>query len=62
MKASPDVRPHPKDYYRQLARKKFKGLSDRQFLIVWDATISSNGANAWSKPGRPKGKSNRSAD
>jgi hypothetical protein len=61
MKASPDVRPHPKDYYRQLAREKFKRISDRQFLNVWDASISLTGANAWSRAGRPRRKSNHSA-
>jgi hypothetical protein len=61
IKASPEIRPHPKSYYWELARKRFKRITERQFLMAWDAAIVANGADAWSKAGRPKGKSNHRA-
>ena len=61
MKASPESRPHPKDHYKQLARKKFKRLTERQFFVAWDAAILQSGANAWCRAGRPKRKSNHRA-
>lgn len=58
MNASRDIRPKPKNFYREMAVKKFSRLSNRQFLRAWDEAISSTGAVSWSKAGRPKAKSN----
>lgn len=61
IKSSPESRPNPKSYYQQVALKRFKRLTARQFLAAWNEEISLLGAAGWSKAGRPKGKSNHIA-
>jgi len=58
MRESPDKRPKPKAQFQTEAQKKFRKLSERQFLRAWDAAVEESAATNWSKAGRLKTKSN----
>jgi hypothetical protein len=56
MRESPDERPKPKQQFQTEAQKKFRNLSERQFLRAWDTAVEEAPATNWSKRGRPKTK------
>lgn len=58
IRESPNERLKPKRQFKIEAQKKFKNLSERQFLRAWDAAVEEVPGNKWSNPGRRKTKSN----
>ena len=56
MRESPDERPKPKRQFQTEAQRKFRNLSERQFLRAWDTAVEEAPATNWSKRGRPKTK------
>ena len=51
-----DERPKPKQQFQTEAQRKFRNLSERQFLRAWDTAVEEAPATNWSKRGRPKTK------
>jgi hypothetical protein len=58
---SPTVRPKSKADFEKEALRRFTKLTKRQFSLVWSTAIEKAGAKNWSKPGRPRRKSNHCA-
>ena len=58
MRASPRMRPKPKDNFFQEAQKSFKGLSRRAFERAWANAIRATDAK-WSHPGPTRDRSAR---
>ncbi|GEO13539.1 hypothetical protein [Microvirga aerophila] len=54
MQASPNTQPHPKEYYRAEARKRWGNISLRGFESMWTQAKESAGATGWGMPGRPR--------
>jgi hypothetical protein len=52
MLASPDAKPHPKDWYRTEAKKRHD-VSWRVFDDTWAQAIEETGAKVWGQPGAP---------
>jgi len=58
MRESPARRTHPKAELRNIAFRKFKPISLRQFNGAWNRAIEEAGALQWKKAGRTPKKSN----